>query len=148
MLNDILYFHFSTVTTSSSSALWFRQHLVHYWKVQNISTDCFPVSMIKVFTSGFLARGNSIVFQHFFFIIILKLFSLYYSLVCLPAFSGAYPKLVGRSAIRSWTFIHLGPLLPQSVFRVDAIGFYFEFYLQVWIFEFYNTHFVGIWLFF
>lgn len=78
MLNDILYFHFSTVTTSSSSALWFRQHLVHYWKVQNISTDCFPVSMIKVFTSDFLARGNSIVFQHFFFIIILKLLSLYF----------------------------------------------------------------------
>lgn len=58
LLNKVLYLLFlcRNHLVFLESSFWFIKQLVCYWKAQNISSDCLPVSMIKV-TSDFLSCG-------------------------------------------------------------------------------------------
>lgn len=60
LLNKVLYFLFlyRDHLVFLESSFWFLKQLVRYWKAQNISSDCLPVSMIKEVTSDFLSCGT------------------------------------------------------------------------------------------
>lgn len=66
LVNNVFYFLFlySDLLCFLESSFLFHQQLVCYWKAPNISSDCLPVSMIKVVTSDFLACGIQKVFLY------------------------------------------------------------------------------------
>lgn len=141
LVNNVFYFLFlySDLLCFLESSFLFHQQLVCYWKAPNISSDCLPVSMIKVVTSDFLACGIQKVFLYWggFHT---EAFILDFpsppppTCLILGGWSKSLWKSVDSPAVRLLTPIHLGQLSPGITFfrsKSRFKGFYLELYLQI-----------------
>lgn len=146
LLNNVLCFLFLCRDHLDFLELsfWFIKQLVCYWKAQNISSDCLPVSMIKELTSDFLFCGIQKLggfIRVFFF---LRVFLFLWKPIQIPL------KVSGEPCSRP-----LGPVPLVSLtsvfplFRIDSRfkAFNVEIYLQLKVTVFYSNNFVGVWPF-
>lgn len=159
LLNHVIYFLFlySDHLYFLESSFWIQQQLVCYWKSQDISSTCLPVSMFKVVTSDFLACGiqKVLLYIYIFFCIEAFILDFFFFSCVLTCFFGDWSKSLWKSvdtpAVRLLTPIPLGLLSPEiTFFRTDIRfkGFYLEFYVPIKILGFYSNDFVRVWSFF
>lgn len=96
LLNHVIYFLFlySDHLYFLESSFWIQQQLVCYWKSQDISSTCLPVSMFKVVTSDFLACGiqKVLLYIYIFFCIEAFILDFFFFPVCLLASLGTDPN--------------------------------------------------------